>query len=114
MTVTPQQVRRALARAERGAALDQAEAVSLLAARGEDLDRLTAVAARIRDKGLEDAGRPGVLPYSPKVFIPVTRLCRDKRHSCTFVASPGQLTRAGEPMYLSPDDILAIGPEGPP
>ncbi|MFL6025135.1 MAG: bifunctional FO biosynthesis protein CofGH [Marmoricola sp.] len=112
MTATPQQVRRALARAERGAALDQAEAVALLTARGEDLERLTTVAARIRDKGLEDAGRPGVITYSPKVFIPVTRLCRDKCHYCTFVATPGQLSRAGESMYLSPDEILKIAAEG--
>ena len=38
---TPQQVRRALARAERGAALDVGEATALLAATGADLDRLT-------------------------------------------------------------------------
>ena len=53
--VTPQQVRRALARAERGAALDVAEATALLAATGDDLDRLCAAAARVRDAGL---GRP--------------------------------------------------------
>ena len=53
---TPQQTRRALARAERGAALDPAEATVLLAARGEDLTRLSAVAARVRDAGL--AGAP--------------------------------------------------------
>ena len=43
---TPQQVRRALARAERGAALDLAEATALLAATGDDLDRLCAAAAQ--------------------------------------------------------------------
>ena len=85
---TPQQVRRALARAERGAALDVGEATALLAATGEDLDRLTAVAARVRDAGLVAAGRPGVVTYSPKVFIPMTRLCRDRCHYCTFVESP--------------------------
>lgn len=53
-----QQIRRALARAELGAALDVAEAAALLAARGEHLDRLCAVAARVRDAGLESAGRP--------------------------------------------------------
>ena len=82
---TPQQVRRALARAERGAALDLAEAAVLLAATGEDLDRLCAAAARVRDAGLVAAGRPGVVTYSPKVFIPVTKLCRDRCHYCTFV-----------------------------
>ena len=82
---TPQQIRRALARAERGAALDVGEATVLLAARGEDLERLATVAARVRDAGLVAAGRPGVVTYSPKVFIPVTKLCRDRCHYCTFV-----------------------------
>src|ERR1700748_683007 len=91
---TPQQIRRALARAERGAALDLDEATVLLSAREEDLTRLTAVAARVRDAGLVGAGRPGVVTYSPKVFIPVTRLCRDRCHYCTFVTTPGHLERA--------------------
>ena len=71
------EIRCAIARAERGAALDVAEATVLLAARGEDLARVTAVAARVRDAGLVAAGRPGTVTYSPKVFIPVTRLRRD-------------------------------------
>ena len=110
--VTPQQVRRALARAERGAALDVAEATALLAATGADLDRLTAAAARVRDAGLLAAGRPGVITYSPKVFIPVTKLCRDRCHYCTFVESPGQLERSGKAMFLSPDEILDIARKG--
>jgi FO synthase len=109
---TPQQVRRALARAERGAALDVAEAAVLLAATGADLDRLTAAAAKVRDAGLVAAGRPGVVTYSPKVFIPVTKLCRDRCHYCTFVESPGALTRAGHAMFLSPDEILEIAAQG--
>ncbi|ROR90052.1 bifunctional FO biosynthesis protein CofGH [Nocardioides aurantiacus] len=109
---TPQQLRRALARAERGAALDVAEATVLLSARGEDLQRLSAVAARVRDAGLVAAGRPGVVTYSPKVFVPVTRLCRDRCHYCTFVTTPGHLERAGEAPYLSPDEILDIARQG--
>jgi FO synthase len=112
VTVTPQQVRRALARAERGAALDLAEATVLLAARDDDLTRLAAIAARIRDKGLEDAGRPGTITYSPKVFIPITRLCRDRCHYCTFVTVPGKLAADGMGPYLSPDEILDIAREG--
>src|SRR5690349_4291186 len=110
--VTPQQVRRALARAERGAALDVAEATALLAATGDDLDRLTAAAARVRDAGLAAAGRPGVVTYSPKVFIPVTRLCRDRCLYCTFVETPGHAAREGRAPYLSPDEILEIAAEG--
>jgi FO synthase len=112
VTATPQQVRRALARAERGAPLDPAEAAALLAARGDDLVRLSAAAARVRDAGLEAAGRPGVVTFSPKVFIALTRLCRDRCHYCTFVASPGQLQRAGEPLFLSPDAVLDIARRG--
>ena len=108
----PQQVRRALARADRGAALDVPEATALLAARGEDLDRLAAAAARVRDAGLVAAGRPGVVTYSPKVFIPVTRLCRDRCHYCTFVETPGHAAREGRAPYLSPDEILDIAREG--
>src|SRR4051794_27574765 len=109
---TPQQVRRALARAERGSALDPAEATVLLSARGEDLERLSIVAARVRDRSLEDAGRPGVVTYSPKVFIPVTRLCRDKCHYCTFVETPGHAAREGRAPYLSPDEAVDIAREG--
>jgi FO synthase len=109
---TPQQVRRALARAERGAALDLAEATALLAARGAELDRLCMAAAKVRDAGLVAAGRPGVVTYSPKVFIPVTRLCRDRCHYCTFVETPGQAARDGRAPYLSPDEILDIARQG--
>lgn len=109
---TPQQVRRALARAERGAALDVGEAAALLAATGDELDRLTAAAAKVRDAGLVAAGRPGVVTYSPKVFIPVTRLCRDKCHYCTFVETPGHARREGREPYLSPDEILEIATQG--
>ena len=111
-TPTPQQVRRALSRAERGAALDVDEAAVLLAARGADLERLGAVASRVRDAGLEAAARPGVVTYSPKVFIPLTRLCRDRCHYCTFVTTPGHLERAGEGMYLSPEEVLEIARRG--
>ncbi len=109
---TPQQLRRALARAERGAALDLDEAATLLSARGEDLARLCTAAARVRDAGLENAGRPGVITYSPKVFIPVTKLCRDRCHYCTFVETPAQAEREGRAPYLSPDEIVAIAAEG--
>jgi FO synthase len=109
---TPQQVRRALARVERGVALDRDEAAVLLAARGEDLQALCTAAARVRDVGLAGAGRPGVVTYSPKVFIALTRLCRDRCHYCTFVTTPGHLERAGETPYLSPDEVLDIAREG--
>ncbi|MGH3506001.1 MAG: bifunctional FO biosynthesis protein CofGH [Nocardioidaceae bacterium] len=105
-------MRRALARASRGVALDESEAAVLLTARGADLDALSTTAARVRDAGLEAAGRPGVVTYSPKVFIPLTRLCRDRCHYCTFVTTPKRLAAAGETPYLSPDQVLAIATQG--
>jgi FO synthase len=50
--------------------------------------------------------------YSRKVFIPLTHLCRDRCHYCTFVTTPGQLRTAGRAPYLSPDEVLEIARQG--
>lgn len=105
-------MRRALKRARDGVALDVSEAAVLLQARGEHLEDLAASAARVRDAGLDAAGRPGVITYSKSVFVPLTRLCRDKCHYCTFVTVPGKLRRAGHGMFLSPDEVLDIARKG--
>ncbi|QIK08222.1 bifunctional FO biosynthesis protein CofGH [Streptomyces sp. Je 1-4] len=109
---TANAMRRALKRARDGVALDAGEAAVLLQARGEDLRDLCASAARVRDAGLEAAGRPGVITYSKGVFIPLTRLCRDKCHYCTFVTVPGKLRRDGHGMFMSPDEVLDIARRG--
>jgi len=77
-------------------------------ARGDHLDALLAHAGRVRDAGLAAARRPGVITYSRKVFIPLTRLCRDRCGYCTFVTVPGRL----ESPFLSPDEVLAIARQG--
>ena len=92
--------------------MDARECAVLLAARGANLDRLCAVAARTRDLGLEAAGRAGTITYSPKVFVPITRLCQDKCHYCTFAVSPGHLDRAAQDYFLSPEEILDIARQG--
>ncbi|MGP4113297.1 bifunctional FO biosynthesis protein CofGH [Streptomyces sp. 4N509B] len=109
---TANAMRRALRRAEDGVALDVEEAAVLLQARGAELERLAATAARVRDAGLQAAGRPGVVTYSKSVFIPLTRLCRDRCHYCTFVTVPGRLRREGHGMFLSPDEVLDIARRG--
>ncbi|MCA6095993.1 radical SAM protein, partial [Streptomyces sp. SCA3-4] len=109
---TANAMRRALKRARDGVALDVAEATVLLHARGDDLTDLCASAARVRDAGLEAAGRPGVITYSKSVFIPLTRLCRDRCHYCTFATVPGKLRRAGHGMFMSPDEVLDIARRG--
>ncbi|WP_374342930.1 bifunctional FO biosynthesis protein CofGH [Streptomyces sp. 8ZJF_21] len=109
---TANSLRRALKRARDGVALDVAEAAVLLQARDENLVDLAASAARVRDAGLEAAGRPGVITYSKSVFIPLTRLCRDTCHYCTFVTIPGKLRRADHGMFLSSDEVLDIARKG--
>jgi FO synthase len=105
---TDSSLRRALRRAGDGRALDATEAAVLLGARGPALDELLAIAGAVRDAGLADAGRPGVVTYSKKVFVPLTRLCRDRCHYCTFVTVPHRLPAA----YLERDEVLAIAAAG--
>ena len=105
-------LRRALARARAGKSLDLDETEILLSARGDDLRDLCAHAAQVRDQGLEAAGRPGIVTYSRKVFIPLTRLCRDRCHYCTFATDPASLRRDGHGMFLTPDEVIAIAREG--
>src|SRR5262245_63914701 len=62
-----------------------------------------AEAARIRD---EQFGTR--ITYSPKVFIPLTMLCRDRCGYCTFAKPPARL----EAPYLTPDEVLAIATRG--
>ena len=50
----------------------------------------------------------GLITYSPKVFIPLTKLCRNVCHYCTFAQPPKQ----GETAYLTSDDVLTIAPLG--
>ncbi|MAH12093.1 MAG: 7,8-didemethyl-8-hydroxy-5-deazariboflavin synthase subunit CofG, partial [Acidimicrobiaceae bacterium] len=55
-----------------------------------------------------DAAFGSVVTYSPKVFIPLTMLCRDKCGYCTFAQPPARL----DTPYLEPDDVLAIARQG--
>jgi FO synthase len=99
----PRQVRRALARADAGKALSLDEATPLMAARGEELDRLMGLAARLRD--LEHGE---VVTYSRKVFIPLTMLCRDHCHYCTFAKPPAKL----DTPFLTPEEAVSIADAG--
>ncbi|RMF22809.1 MAG: 7,8-didemethyl-8-hydroxy-5-deazariboflavin synthase, partial [Deltaproteobacteria bacterium] len=75
----------ALAKARAGERLDDDDAYALLHVAADRLDELCAAAGLLRDRG---HGR--VLTYSPKVFLPVTNLCRDRCSYCTFRRDPGQ------------------------
>ena len=67
------------------------------------LEELTAEARAVRD-----AQRGRLVTYSPKVFIPLTKLCRDVCHYCTFAAA----APAGERAYLTIDEVLEIARAG--
>jgi FO synthase len=97
------QIRRALARARSGRALSLDEVEALLSARGPALDELCAIAG-----GLRDLGHGKTITYSRKVFIPLTMLCRDHCHYCTFAKPPARL---GEP-FLTPDEVVAVAHAG--
>jgi FO synthase len=90
-----------LTRAEAGQRLSATEALAL--ADCADPRPLMPIAAAMRD-----AGHGNLVSYSRKVFIPLTQLCRDVCHYCTFAHPP----RRGESPYLDADQILAIATSG--
>ncbi len=57
---------------------------------------------------LRDAGKGATVSYSRKVFIPLTELCRDVCHYCTYAKTPRRLHSA----YLTPEQVLAIARAG--
>jgi FO synthase len=71
--------------------------------RATPLASLMSAAAALRDEGKGSA-----VSYSRKVFIPLTELCRDVCHYCTYAKTPRRLRSA----YLSPDEVLAIAEAG--
>lgn len=81
--------------------LSREEAVSLIDA--PDLAGLLQAAARRRDAAHRD-----LVSYSRKVFIPLTQLCRDVCHYCTFAHAP----RDGAKPYLSIDEVVAVAEAG--
>ena len=85
---------------DHGRDLTREEALALLDC---DLDALARSAARRRD-----AAHGLIVSYSRKVFIPLTKLCRDVCHYCTFAHPP----RRNERAYLSLDEVTAIARAG--
>jgi FO synthase len=103
MPVTEREVRRSLRRAADGKSLSATEAAALLGARGPALDELLHIAS-----GLRELGHGRTVTYSRKVFVPLTMLCRDVCHYCTFAKPPARLD---EP-FLSLEDVVAIADAG--
>ena len=59
-------------------------------------------------RACRNAAGKRIMTYSPKVFIPVTRLCMDVCHYCTFATTPSQL----EAPYLDVGEVLEIAHDG--
>jgi FO synthase len=59
-------------------------------------------------RALRDEGHGRLVTFSPKVFIPLTKLCRDVCHYCTFARPP----RRGERAYLSIEEVLEVARVG--
>ncbi|MEZ5475837.1 MAG: hypothetical protein R3E72_12655 [Steroidobacteraceae bacterium] len=67
---------------------------------------LTDLMAAARER--RDAAYGRVITYSPKVFVPLTRLCRDVCHYCTFATTPAKLASP----YLEIDEVVRIARAG--
>ena len=84
-----------------GNVLSDAEALSL--ASFEDTSALAEAASSLRDRGFGN-----LVTYSKKVFIPLTHLCRDVCHYCTFAQTPSKLATPFLPLA----DVLAVARRG--
>ncbi len=103
LTALRPSMRAAVERALEGRRLDTGDAHALADARGAEHPALWAAAATIRDRG----HGPWVT-YSPKVFIPLTNLCRDVCSYCTFAQDEDAVAA----HTMGPDEVLAVCHEG--
>ena len=89
--------------AQAGREIADGEASLLISAENDQVAALCGVAAGIRDRG-----KGHVVTFSPKVFIPLTRLCRDFCGYCTFRQDPSSAAS----LYLTPEQVLDVARRG--
>jgi FO synthase len=80
------------------------EATALCDVSGDGIAAMCQAGSRLRDQG-----KGKIVTFSPKVFIPLTRLCRDFCGYCTFRQDPSE---AGENLYLTPEQVLDVAKAG--
>ena len=99
----------ALAEAATGRALSDGEAWALAGADDDGLAAMLDAAGRMRDRG---KGR--TVTFSPKVFIPLTHLCRDFCGYCIFRKTPEQAGKEaqGGSLYMTPEQVLDVANAG--
>ncbi len=93
----------ALDRALSDTPLTRDDAHLLITCPEEDAPALYAAARVLRTRG-----KRRTVSFSPKVFIPLTRLCRDTCGYCTFRTDP----RSDPRLYMTPEDVLAVAQAG--
>ncbi len=86
-----------------GGTLTDDDALGLVDIDGAGVAELCEIASELRDRG-----RGRVITFSPKVFIPLTRLCRDFCGYCTFRQSPDE----ADELFLSADAVLSVAKAG--
>jgi FO synthase len=74
----------------------------------DDIETASLEDLMARAAAKRDAAHGRLVSYSRKVFIPLTHLCRDVCHYCTFAKRP----RAGKAAFMSADDVLAVARAG--
>ncbi|MSQ11930.1 MAG: 7,8-didemethyl-8-hydroxy-5-deazariboflavin synthase subunit CofG [Dehalococcoidia bacterium] len=97
------EVRVLLSKASEGDGLAREEAHLLMRAPVRALPAICRAAASLRDRGKGKRAS-----FSPKVFIPLTRLCRDTCGYCTFRQEPSQLPKP----YMTPEEVLGVARAG--
>ena len=94
----------ALAEAASGRPLSDDEAWALVGVGEHGLSALCEAAAAMRD-----LGKGKTVSFSPKVFIPLTHMCRDFCGYCIFRKTPEQ---AGDTLYMTPEQVLDVAKAG--
>ena len=93
-----------IAKAVAGGSLIEADALSFLSAGPDATKEICAAAAFMRDQG-----KGNIVTFSPKVFIPLTHLCRDFCGYCTFRKDP---TQSGADLFMTPEQVLDVANAG--
>lgn len=100
---TPEQLERLVERILDGGVISRQEAYRLICCSHEQLDDLCRTASLLRNRG-----KGTRVSFSPKVFLPLTQLCRDFCGYCTFREAPGP----GRRLYMTPEEVLEVAHAG--
>ena len=93
-----------IVKAKAGPYLSEADALSLLSAGPDATREICAAASSMRNQA-----KGNIVTFSPKVFIPLTHLCRDFCGYCTFRKDPKQ---AGNDLFMTPEQVLDVANAG--